>query len=117
MLHIATGLGVSGGKARGRVRIITDIEEHGKFEENDILVTHMTDPSMVMLMNKAKAILCNIGGLTSHPSILSREMGIPCVVSVKGVHTGKNITEIVKDGQEILVDGDEGTIHLVGESE
>ena len=107
MKHIAKGMGVSHGKVKGKVKIIESLDDHDNFEEGAILVTHLTDPAMVVLMNQARAIVCNIGGLTSHPSILSRELGIPCIVSAKCVDTGKNITEILEDGQEIQVDGEE----------
>ena len=115
MKLIAKGLGVSKGKAIGIVRIVTKDSPMRNFAENEILVAHITDPTMVSLMNKAKAIVCNIGGRTSHPSILSREMGIPCIVSAKCVKTGKGITEILSDGQEIMIDGTSGEIHNLGD--
>ena len=51
MKHIAKGQGVSQGKVRGKVKIINSMNDHDKFNENDILVTHLTDPTMVILMN------------------------------------------------------------------
>ncbi len=115
MKHIAKGLGVSQGKIRGKVRIIKDFDDHENFIEEEILVTHLTDPTMVPIMNRASAIVCNIGGLTSHPSIVSREMGIPCVVSAKCAETGKEITEILNNGDLIEICGETGMIHKIDE--
>lgn len=112
MQPIAKGLGVSKGKASGKVRIIKNFDDHAKFKEGDILVTRLTDPTMTVIMGKASGIICDMGGLTSHPSVLSREMGIPCIVSAKCVQTEKPVTEILKDGQEIEMCGDKGEIRI-----
>jgi pyruvate, water dikinase len=108
----ALGLGVSQGKVRGKVKIIKTFDNHTSFNENDILVTNITDPTMVPMMNKAAGIICNIGGLTSHPSIVSRELGIPCIVSAKCVETNKPITEVLQDNQIIEMNGETGEIFL-----
>lgn len=117
MKIIAKGLGVSKGTVQGKVKIIRDFADHASFEEGDILVTHLTDPTMVPSMNKAAGIICNIGGLTSHPSIISRELGIPCIVAAKSGATGKPVTELLNKNQEILMDGESGEIYEVGEKE
>ena len=83
MRVLLKGIGASSGKAGGKVKLIFSAEDHFKFREGDVLVTRITDPTMTVLMNKAAAIICDIGGITSHPSIVSREMGIPCVVATK----------------------------------
>ena len=114
-MKIAKGLGVSKGIAKGRVRIVRGIEDHALFNEGDILVTHVTDPTMVPLMNKASGIICAIGGLTSHPSIVSRELGIPCIVSAKCVLTENLVTELLKNNQVISFCGTTGEIYLVDE--
>ena len=105
MKPLLKGLGVSTGKARGRVKIVKTLEDHKDFKEGDILVTRITDPTMTVIMGKAAAIICEIGGLTSHPSIISRELGIPCVVSAK------DATKLLKDGDTIHVCGTKGEIH------
>ncbi len=115
MTFIAHGIGVSKGKVNGKVRIIRNDPDHASFEEGDILVTRITDPTMVPLMNKAAGIICDIGGLTSHPSIVARELGIACIVSAKCVQTGKPITEILNNGQRIKICGESGEIYLVDE--
>ncbi len=103
---ILKGLGTSPGTARGKVRIVSGPKDENRFLEGEILVTRITDPTMVLMMNRAAAIVCDIGGQTSHPSILSREMGIPCVVATK------NATTALKNGQDVEVDGKTGEVFL-----
>ncbi|MBI4152993.1 hypothetical protein HY497_00585, partial [Candidatus Woesearchaeota archaeon] len=113
MKKIAQGIGVSRGTAQGKVKIIRDMNDHARFEEGDILVTKITDPTMVLVMGKAAGIICDIGSMVSHPSILSREMGIPCIVSAKCVTTGKPVTEILREGQVVTMDGTSGEVYNV----
>ncbi len=101
------GLGVSPGRVQGKVKIIKSDTSKVKFGSGDILVTRVTTPAMVPLMAKAGAIVCDIGGMTSHPSIVSRELGIPCVVNTK------KATTFLKSGMVIRVDGTKGTIEIV----
>ena len=115
MKCIAKGLGVSKGTVQGKVKIIKDFAYHASFEEGDILVTHLTDPTMVPAMNKAAGIICNIGGITSHPSIISRELGIPCIVSAKCIETGKPVTDVLQNGQNITMDGTSGEVFILEE--
>ncbi len=115
MQLVAKGLGVSAGIVYGRVKIIREFADHASFQEEGILVTHLTDPTMVPSMNKAAGIICNIGGMTSHPSIISRELGIPCIVSAKGIKNNKPVTEILKNNQEIKMNGETGDIYLINE--
>ena len=79
---LLTGIGASSGKAEGKAFIFTK-DRLTSFKEGDILVAPITDPTMVTAMIKAGAIVTDLGGITSHPAILSREMGIPCVVNTK----------------------------------
>jgi len=67
----------------------------------------MTEPSMVIMMNKAAAIVTDKGGLTSHPAIVSRELGIPCVVATK------EAINTLKNGMRVRVDGTNGEIYLL----
>ncbi len=113
MKKILQGMGVSQGKATGRVKIIQDLNGSYKFKEGDILVTEITDPTMVILMGKAAGIICDIGGMTSHSSIVSREMGIPCIVSAQCIKTKKKATKILKEDMEILMDGTLGEVYLI----
>jgi pyruvate, water dikinase len=102
---ILKGIGASQGAAEGVVRIFMPGTDHDAFNEGEILVTTLTDPTMVQAMVKAAAIVTDIGGITSHPAILSREMGIPCVVNTK------EATKVLKDGSRIRVDGSTGEIY------
>ncbi|MEK6868218.1 MAG: PEP-utilizing enzyme, partial [Nanoarchaeota archaeon] len=95
MRIIAKGLGVSNGTVKGKVKIINGFGDQRSFEEGSILVTHITDPTMVPIMNTAAGIICDIGGITSHPAIVSRELGIPCIASAKCVETKKQVTEML----------------------
>ncbi len=104
---ILKGIGASSGIAEGVAKIVKGIEDAPLFEEGSVLVARITDPSMVLMMGKAAAVICDIGGITSHPAIISREMGIPCIVNAK------EATSILKDGDNILVDGNKGEVYLI----
>lgn len=102
---ILEGIAASFGVASGPVKIIHSASEIDKIQEGDVLVTEMTNPDFVPAMKKAAAIVTNQGGRTSHAAIVSRELGIPCVVG-----TGK-ATQILKDGEIVTVDGKKGVIY------
>lgn len=99
------GLPASAGLVSGVVRIILSPEELDKISIGEILVTKMTDPDYVPAMRKAIAIVTNEGGTTSHAAIVSREMGIPCVVGTE------HATEMLKDGDVITVDASRGLVY------
>lgn len=101
------GLGASAGTITGKVMKFSKGENPDKFSPGSILVTKMTDPSMIQVMIQAVAIVTDIGGITSHPAIVSRELGIPCVVNTK------NATTVLRDGDIITVNGDTGKIDLL----
>ncbi len=102
---LLTGLGASPGVASGRVKIINTMDDLSKIKEGDILVTKMTNPDMVITMQKSAAIITDEGGTTAHAAIVSREMGIPAVVGTE------NATSVLKDGLLVTVDGTNGKIH------
>ncbi len=102
---LLSGLGASPGVSSGVVKIIHSMSDLPKIKQGDVLVTKMTNPDMVVAMQKASAIVTDEGGLTSHASIVSREMGIPAVVG-----TGE-ATEKLKEGQIITVDGSTGHVY------
>lgn len=102
---ILEGLGASPGVASGTVKIIKDLADLGKIVVGDILVTTMTNPDMVVSMQKCDAIVTDEGGLTAHAAIVSREMGIPAVVGTR-LATSK-----LKDGDVITVDGTSGKVY------
>ena len=102
---ILTGLAASPGIASGKVRIVEDLDDLHKIQTGDVLVTKMTNPDMVVAMQKSAAIVTNEGGMTAHAAIVSREMGLPCIVGTR------KATEILKDGDVITVDGYEGKVY------
>ncbi|MCK4647749.1 phosphoenolpyruvate synthase, partial [Candidatus Pacearchaeota archaeon] len=102
---ILEGLGASPGIASGKIKIIHDLKELKKIEKGDILVTTMTNPDMVVTMQKSAAIVTDEGGLTAHAAIISREMGIPAVVGTQ------EATTKLKEGEIITVDGTNGKIY------
>lgn len=102
---ILKGIAASQGLAEGKAKLFFSGDDASSFKEGDILVTTLTDPTMVQTMIRAAAIVTDSGGITSHPAILSREMGIPCVVNTK------EATKLIKDGAYIIVDGAKGEIY------
>lgn len=101
---ILTGTGASPGVGTGKVKIVHDISELNKIVKGDVLVTKMTNPDMVSVMEKSAAIITDQGGATCHAAIVSRELGIPCIV---GTRIG---TEILKDGDIVTVDATHGKV-------
>jgi pyruvate,water dikinase len=110
---ILEGMGASPGVDSGKVKVIKDLGDLSKIQKGDVLVTGMTNPDMVVSMQKCAAIITDEGGLTAHASIVSREMGIPAVVGTQ------NATEKLKDNDIVTVDGSSGKVFLgkVAESE
>jgi pyruvate,water dikinase len=104
---LATGTAVGSKVGHGVAKVIETSADIGKFREGEVLVTSMTDPDWEPVMKIAAAIVTNKGGRTCHAAIVSRELGIPCVIG-----TG-NADEIIKPGQEITVSCCEGEIGLV----
>ncbi|MGE5839004.1 MAG: phosphoenolpyruvate synthase [Deltaproteobacteria bacterium] len=104
---LATGTSVGSKVGQGVANLIETSADIAKFKEGDVLVTSMTDPDWEPIMKIASAIVTNRGGRTCHAAIVSRELGIPCVIG-----TG-NGDEIIKPGQEITVSCCEGETGVV----
>ncbi len=102
---IIKGSAASTGMAYGPVRIIHSPTEIDKILEGDVLVTEMTTPDYVPAMKRAAAIVTDAGGRTCHAAIVSRELGIPCVVGTEVATTQ------LTDGQVITVDGKNGLVY------
>jgi pyruvate,water dikinase len=102
---ILTGVAASPGIASGPVKTIPDASQIDRVQDGDILVTEMTTPDFVPAMKRAAAIVTNRGGRTAHAAIVSRELGIPCVVGAEGA------TTTLSDGQVITVDGSHGKVY------
>ncbi len=103
---LAKGYSVGSKIATGTARIILNAKNIGSFKAGEVLVTDMTDPDWEPIMKIASAIVTNKGGRTSHAAIVSRELGIPCVVGTE------NATRVLKTGDVITVDttGTEGLV-------
>ncbi len=103
---ILKGLPASPGVAIGKVRIVKTPEEaRERLQQGDILVTEMTSPDWVPYMKIASGIATAEGGITSHAAIVSRELGIPCIVGAKGA------MEILKDDMIITLDSRKGLVY------
>jgi pyruvate,water dikinase len=105
---LVSGTSVGNKIGVGKASVIESVEQINDFAEGDVLVTTMTDPDWVPIMKRASAIVTNKGGRTCHAAIVSRELGIPCIV---GTSTA---TEVIQNGEDITVscnEGDEGKVY------
>jgi len=102
--ELVHGLGAAPGEAAGAVRVVSAREQAADLQEGEVLVTHMTAPDWVPLMRRAAAIVTDSGGMTCHAAIVSRELGIPCVVG-----TGE-ATKVLRDGEVVTVDAGAGAV-------
>jgi len=103
---ILTGSPASPGIGTGVVKILKSPKEINKIKKGDVLVAPMTSPDYVPAMKRAAAVITDQGGQTSHAAIVSRELGIPCVVGTK------DATKILKDEMVITVNGESGQIFM-----
>src|SRR5579884_3337635 len=99
-----TGIPGCPGKATGRARVVLDPSHPQALEPGDVLIAPITDPSWTPLFVPAAAVVVNVGAQITHAVIVSRELGIPCVVSVT------DATNKVPDGAMVTVDGTQGTV-------
>ncbi|MBS7624436.1 phosphoenolpyruvate synthase [Candidatus Bathyarchaeota archaeon] len=106
---LVQGLPASPGIAIGKVHIIPTVDRINEFQKGEILVTEMTAPDWVPAMRKAAAIITNSGGMTCHAAIVSRELGIPCIVGTAS--RGTPATEVLKDGMMVTVDAKTGVVY------
>ena len=103
---VLSGDGASPGIGQGKVVIIQKAQQINRIKKGDCLIAKMTSPDYVPAMKKASAIATELGGQTSHAAIVSRELGVPCVVGVEGV------LKVLKNNDHIVVNGDRGEIWL-----
>ena len=104
---VVTGLAASSGVAEGRARVVRD-PATAEFDDGDILVCENTDPGWISLFMLAAAVVTDQGGMLSHGPIVTRELGLPCVC---GTEDG---SRRIGDGQRVRVDGDAGTVTVLG---
>ena len=103
---ILEGTSASPGIGTGEVKIIKNAKQIDRVKKGDVLVSAMTSPDFVPAMKRAVAIVTDAGGATSHAAIVSRELGIPCVVGTK------EATKRLSDGIVVTVDGTRGNVYL-----
>ena len=98
------GLAASAGRASGAVRILHGPDEAGRLRAGEVLVAAMTSPDWVPAMRRAAALITDGGGMTCHAAIVSRELGVPCVVGTR------TATTALRDGEVVTVDGRTGEV-------
>ncbi|MGQ9759563.1 MAG: phosphoenolpyruvate synthase [Candidatus Methanomethylicaceae archaeon] len=103
--RLLRGLPASPGIVSGKARVILDVKDINQFQTGEILVTQMTSPDWGPAIRRARAIITNSGGITCHAAIISRELGIPCIVGTV------NATSVIKTGQIITVDATHGIVY------
>ena len=106
---LASGIAVGAKIGSGKVRVLRNAKNISLFKKGEVLVTEITDPDWEPIMKIAGAIVTDKGGRTSHAAIVSRELGIPCIVG-----TGVS-TKVLKNGQEVTVDASPGQVGNVYE--
>lgn len=103
---LVCGKGASKGKARGKVVVLVESKTAtSRPSPGVVVVIRFLSPFEIPFVLEASAIVTDFGGMTSHGAIVARELGIPCVVDTK------NATEILKDGMEVLVNGESGLVY------
>jgi len=95
------------GIVRGVVKVVMSPNNINKVEEGDVLVTAMTRPDFLPVMKKSGAIITDEGGMLCHAAIVSRELNKPCIIGTK------NATKMLKDGDMVEVDADEGVVRII----
>ncbi len=101
---LVQGLGASPGVVSGRVRVLRSAHESASFADGEVLVAAMTSPDWAPVMRRAGAVVTDGGGITCHAAILSRELGVPCIVG-----TG-DATATLHDGMVVTVDAERGVV-------
>jgi pyruvate,water dikinase len=101
---LTTGIAVGSKIGAGKVRVLHNAKNISAFKKGEVLVTEITDPDWEPIMKIASAIVTDKGGRTSHAAIVSRELGIPCVVGTD------NASKLLKNGREVTVDASEGQV-------
>lgn len=102
------GMAASTGKVTGRAVVITHPSQFGQVKPGDVLVTVMTRPEYLPVMQVAAAFVTDEGGITSHAAIVAREMKKPCVIATK------KATKVIQTGQMVEVDATSGTVKILG---
>jgi len=102
---LVSGLGAAPGLAQGRVRVLASPAEGSQLQAGEILVASMTTPDWVPTIRRAAALVTDGGGMTCHAAIISRELGVPCVVGAR------HATTVLRTGELVTVDGARGRVY------
>jgi phosphoenolpyruvate synthase/pyruvate phosphate dikinase len=108
--NIIKGIPGSPGVVEGIARFVTSPAEFDKIQKDDILICKMTNPAWVVSFSKISGLVTDTGGALSHPAVVSREFGIPCVVGTR------RATQMIKSGMRIRVDGNQGIVEILEEN-
>jgi len=101
------GVTAQPGRVTGVAKVILNEKDFALFNEGDVLVTSMTRPEFIPIMKKASAVITDEGGVTCHAAIISRELGIPCIIGTRSA------TILIKTGDFLEVDADSGVIKVI----
>lgn len=104
---VLSGMGVSPGRVEGIARVVRDPRGDTALEPGEVLVAPHTDAAWSPLFMLAGGVVVDTGGMISHGAIVARDLGLPAVVNVPG-------TERIRDGDHVVVDGDVGTVEILG---
>jgi pyruvate,water dikinase len=102
-----SGMVANKGIVRGKARITMSAKEAANIQKGEILITSMTTPDFITAMKRAAAVVTNEGGVLCHAAIVSRELGVPCIVGTRIA------TKVFKTGDLIEVDGNLGVVRKV----
>jgi len=103
-----SGLPVSRGSYEGTVTVLLSIDDFDKVQEGDVIVVHSSSPAWTVPLLRAGALITEVGGILCHTAIIAREIGVPAIVNIE------NITNLLHDGDRVVVDGNVGEIHVLG---
>lgn len=107
VLSTRKGICASPGIVKGKARICLTFEESNKLEKGEILIAYGTDFDFMNAIVKSSGIITEEGGILSHASVISRELKKPCIIAFKG------ITKLIRDGDLIELDAENGTVKLL----
>lgn len=105
---VIKGIPGSPGIKEGIARFVTDPAEFDFIESGEILICKMTNPAWVVTFSNISALVTDTGGALSHPAVVAREFGIPCVVGTR------KATQLIKTGDKVRVNGTKGTVEIIG---
>jgi pyruvate,water dikinase len=101
------GQSVSSGLYEGTVKVLLSTEDFDKVQEGDVIVVYASSPAWTVPLLKSGALIAEVGGILCHTAIIAREIGVPAVVNIG------NITQILRDGDRVIVNGEVGEVNVL----